>query len=371
MRPAPLSVNLVALDSCKTARQFRPMNFASDNTSGIPAPILSAVTDAAKGYAPGYGADDSTTAARDLVRDVFDAPQAEIALVPTGSAANALALACYCPPWGAVLCHKRAHINVDECGAPEFFTNGAKLVALEGPDATISLDALRDALTQMQGGGVHQVRPSIVSLTNLTECGTVLTPTDIAARAELAKRHGLAVHLDGARFANALATTGASPADMTWRAGVDVLSLGGTKNGLMGVEAVVLFDPARAGELALRRKRAGQLLSKHRYLSAQLVPWLTDGYWLTLARHANAMAAALEAGLRACDVPIRFARGGNMIFADLTPAQHHCAQTAGARYYLWPDHAKLDGAARVTARLVMSWSTTQVDVAAFLSALDG
>lgn len=346
------------------------MNFASDNTSGIPAPILAAITQAASGYAPGYGSDDTTTAARDLVRDLFDAPQAEIALVVTGSAANALALASYCPPWGAVLCHKRAHINVDECGAPEFYTNGAKLVALDGPDATLSLDALRDALTQMQGGGVHQVKPAVLSLTNLTECGTVLTPADIAARAELAKGHGLAVHLDGARLANALAATNASPADMTWRAGVDVLSLGGTKNGLMGVEAVVLFDPARAGELALRRKRAGQLLSKHRYLSAQLVPWLTDDYWLTLARHANAMATELEGGLTARAVPIRFARGGNMIFADLTPTQHHAAQAAGARYYLWPDHATLDGTERVTARLVTSWSTTPADVATFLSALD-
>jgi threonine aldolase len=347
------------------------MNFASDNTSGIPAPILAAITQAAAGYAPGYGSDDTTTAARDLVRAVFDAPQAEIALVVTGSAANALALATYCPPWGAVLCHKRAHINVDECGAPEFFTNGAKLVALHGPDATLSLDALRDALAQMQGGGVHQVKPAVLSLTNLTECGTVLTPADIAARAELAKAQGLAVHLDGARFANALASTGASPADMTWRAGVDVVSLGGTKNGLMGVEAVVLFDPARAAELALRRKRGGHLLSKHRYLSAQMVPWLSDGYWLELAQHANTMAAELEEGLQARAVPVRFKRGGNMVFADLTPAQHQSAQSAGARYYLWPDHATLDGTDRVTARLVTSWSTTQADVEAFLSALDG
>ncbi len=345
------------------------MNFASDNTSGIPAPILAAITQAATGYAPGYGSDDTTTEARDLVRKVFDAPLAEIALVPSGSAANALALATYCPPWGAVLCHKRAHINVDECGAPEFYTNGAKLVALDGPDATVSLDALREALTQMQGGGVHQVRPAALSLTNLTECGTVLTPDDIAARAELAKAQGLTVHLDGARLANALAATGASPADMTWRAGVDVLSLGGTKNGLMGVEGVVLFDPARAGELALRRKRAGQLLSKHRYLSAQMVPWLTDGYWLTLAAHANDMAARLEAGLSARNIPLRFARGGNMLFADLTPAQHHAATAAGARYFLWPDHATLTGEARVTARLVTSWSTQPEDVADFLSAL--
>jgi len=346
------------------------MNFASDNTSGAPEPVLQALLNAARGYAPGYGADDTTAALTARLREVFEAPQAEVALVTTGSAANALALATYCPPWGAVLCHKRAHINVDECGAPEFYTNGAKLVALDGPDATIHLDALQDALTKMQGGGVHQVRPSVVSLSNLTECGTVLDAADIAARAALAHDHGLTVHLDGARLSNALATTGATPADMTWRAGVDVLSLGGTKNGLLGVEAVVLFDPARAGELAARRKRGGQLLSKYRYLSAQMLAWFEDGLWLELARHANSMATLLEDGLRARAVPLQFARGGNMVFADLSQAQHRAAQAAGARYYLWPDHVTLGGDRPVTARLVTSWSTTPADVTAFLAALD-
>jgi threonine aldolase len=345
------------------------MFFASDNTSGIPEPVLAALVDAARGYARGYGNDDLTTALRDDIRALFDAPQAEIALVTTGSAANALALASYCPPWGAVLCHPRAHINVDECGAPEFFTGGAKLVCVDGPDATMGLDALADTLARMQGGGVHQVQPRILSLTNLTECGTVLTPDDIAARARLAQGHGLAVHLDGARFANALVATGATPADMTWRAGVDVLSLGGTKDGLMGVEAVVLFDPARAGELAIRRKRAGHLLSKHRYLAAQMRAWLADGLWLDLARQANLTGAALEAGLVSRGVTLRFARGGNMVFADFSLAQHAALHAAGAQYNLWPDHATLEGAEPVTARLVTSWSTTAQDVANFLDAL--
>ena len=347
------------------------MNFASDNTSGIPRQVMDALQAAAKGYAPGYGADDLTSALRARIRALFDAPQAEIALVTTGSAANALALATYCPPWGAVLCHPRAHINVDECGAPEFFTHGAKLVCVDGPDATMGLEALGARLAAMQGGGVHQVRPSVLSLTNLTECGTVLSAQDIAARAALAHAQGLAVHLDGARFANALAMTGAAPADLSWRAGVDVLCLGGTKNGLMGVEAVVLFDPARAEELALRRKRGGHLLSKHRYLAAQMLAWLEGGLWLDLARHANAMAAKLEAGLVARGVPIRFARGGNMLFADFTPAQHATLDRAGARYYLWPDAAQVTaGGPPVTVRLVTSWSTAAEDVDAFLHALD-
>lgn len=333
--------------------------------------MLDALIKAAQGYAPGYGGDETTDALRARIRAVFDAPEAEIALVATGSAANALALACHCPPWGAVLCHPRAHINVDECGAPEAFTHGAKLVCVDGPDATMDLAALRDTLARMQGGGVHQVRPSVMSLTNLTECGTLLQPAEIAARAEIAKAHGLAVHLDGARFANALASTGASPAEMTWRAGVDVLSFGGTKDGLMGVEAVVLFDPAHAEELMIRRKRSGHLLSKHRYLSAQMLAWLEGGLWLDLARHANAMAARLEAGLIARGVPIRFARGGNMLFADLTPAQHAALGRAGARYYLWPDHATVsDDGPRVTARLVTSWSTKTDDVDQFLSVLE-
>ena len=336
----------------------------------MPAPVLDALVQVAQGFAPGYGADDLTAALTCRLREMFDAPQAEMALVTTGSAANALALASYCPPWGAVLCHPRAHINVDECGAPEFFTGGAKLVPVPGPDATMDLDVLRGTLRAMAGGGVHQVRPSVLSLTNLTECGTLLAPDDIAARAELARAAGLAVHLDGARLANALVASGASPAEMTWRAGVDVLSLGGTKDGLMGVEAVVLFDPARAGELALRRKRAGHLLSKHRYLSAQMLAWLQDGLWLDLARHANAMAAMLEQGLHARGVALQFARGGNMVFADFTPAQHHALMAAGARYYLWPDHAVLEGAqAPVTARLVTSWSTAPDQITAFLSAL--
>ena len=345
------------------------MFFASDNTSGIPEPVLAALVDAARGYARGYGNDDLTAALRDDIRALFDAPQAEIALVTTGSAANALALATYCPPWGAVLCHPRAHINVDECGAPEFFTGGAKLVCVDGPDATMGLQALSDTLARMQGGGVHQVQPRVLSLTNLTECGTLLTPDDIAERARLARDHGLAVHLDGARFANALVSTGATPADMTWRAGVDVLSLGGTKDGLMGVEAVVLFDPARAPELAIRRKRAGHLLSKHRYLAAQMRAWLGDGLWLDLARRANDMGATLEASLTARGVQMRFARGGNMLFADFSIAQHAALQAAGAQYYLWPDHATLEGAGPVTARLVTSWSTTAQDVADFLGAL--
>ncbi len=346
------------------------MQFASDNASGVPRPILDALVAANAGSAPPYGADAPMTALRARLRAVFEAPQAEVLLVPTGSAANALACAVYCPPWGQVLCHTGAHVAQDECGAPEFYTGGAKLVAVPGPDGQIAPEALAEALARAGAGIVHHTQPALLSLTNLTECGTRYSPDQIARLAEIAHAHGLAVHLDGARFANALVAEGATPAQMSWRAGVDVLCLGGTKNGLMGVEAVILFDPSRAWEMALRRKRAGQLASKHRYLSAQMLAWLDGDLWLTLARDANAMAARLEAGLSGrAGVAQLFPRGGNMVFAEWDAAHHHALRAAGAAYNLWPDHASLDGGGLVAARLVASWSTTPAEVDALLSGL--
>ena len=337
------------------------MYFASDNSSGLPAAIMDALTRANDGYAPGYGSDPLTDALRDRIRTVFEAPEAEILLVTTGSAANALALATLCPPWGAIYCHGLAHIEVDECGAPEFFTGGAKLVHLGGAAGKIGAASLQRALAASGRGVVHSVQPAALSLTNLTECGTRYSVTEITELAQIAHDHGLAVHLDGARFANALVAEGCTPAQMSWRAGVDVLVLGGTKNGLMGVEAVIFFDPAQYWEAQLRRKRAGHLWSKHRYLSAQMLAWLDADLWLDLARHANAMAARLEAGL---SQRLLFPRGGNMLFATLPQDAHHALQAAGAQYYLWPDHQSDPEA--VSARLVTSWSTSEQDVDRFL-----
>ncbi|MDD7970360.1 threonine aldolase family protein [Roseinatronobacter alkalisoli] len=349
------------------------MFFASDNTSGVPAPVMDALVRANDGFAAGYGNDTVTLSLRDRIRNLFDAPEAEVFLVTTGSAANALAIASHCPPWGAVFCHELAHINVDECGAPEFYTNGAKLVPLGGAQAKVAPETLADALARAGKGGVHQVQPGLLSLTNLTECGTRYSVTALNALCGLACDHRVPVHLDGARFANALVAEGCSPAEYSWQAGVDTLSLGGTKNGLMGVEAVVIFDPARAWEFQLRRKRGGHLLSKNRFLAAQMIAWLQDDLWLKLARHANAMAARLEDGLRQHpDARIVFERGGNMLFVQLPRAIHTRLQAAGAQYFLWPDHATLDGPqdVPVTGRLVTSWSTTESDVDAFLRALD-
>jgi threonine aldolase len=354
------------------------MYFTSDNASGVPPQILDALSRANDGFAPGYGADAGMERVRDQIRTLFDAPAAEVFLVATGTAANALAIATHCPPWGAVYCHRHAHVEEDECGAPEFFTGGAKLVPLEGAHGKMDRAVLAAKLAGAGAVGVHNVQKGMLTLTNLTEAGTAYTPAETAALAETARAHGLPVHLDGARFANALVAQGCTPADLTWRAGVDVLSLGGTKNGLMAVEAVVIFDPARtperSWEFQLRRKRGGHLFSKHRYLSAQVEAWLERGLWLDLARHANAMATRLESGLAAIPgTRLVHPRGGNILFAAFPRQAHRRLQDAGARYYLWPFDQVLegDGDQPVSCRLVASWSTTEADVDRFLTTLAG
>lgn len=347
------------------------MFFASDNGAPVAPQIMAALIAANEGPAMGYGNDPLSERAIARIREVFEAPDAAVHLVATGTAANALALATLCPPWGAVLCHADAHIQNDECGAPEFFTAGAKLVPVAGAHGRITPEALAAALDRLPRGNVHSVQPGALSLTNVTEAGTVLTPADIAALAAIARGRGLPVHLDGARLANALAATGASPADMTWRAGVDALSLGGTKNGLMGAEAVIFFDPARSTETALRRKRAGHLLSKHRYLAAQFDAWLDGGLWLDLARHANTMASRLATGLAPLPgVRLHHPVEANIVFASFPRAAHDRARAAGASYYHWPDTPdQTPGGAPAGARLVTAWSTTPVEIDRLLQLL--
>lgn len=347
------------------------MFFASDNASGAAPEIVAAVAGANGGHAASYGADTGMERVTARLRDVFEAPRAAVHLVATGTAANALALACLCPPWAAVYCHAEAHVNVDECGAPEFYSGGAKLVGLDGDGGRIDPAALDRALAAAAEGGVHSVQPGALSLTNATEAGTVYDPEAVARLAGAARRHGLPVHMDGARFANAVAGLGCTPAEASWKAGVDVLSFGGTKNGCLGVEAVLLFDPARSWEFELRRKRGGHLFSKHRFLSAQMEAYLADDLWLTLAARANARAAELARGLAALPGarlvnPVE----ANAVFAALPRAAHRAAQAAGARYYLWPAGQSLDGPAAepLAARFVCSWSTTAAEVAALVGA---
>lgn len=350
------------------------MFFASDNSSAAAPEVMAAIAAANTGYAVSYGNDPIMDRVRAKIREIFEAPEAAVYLVATGTSANALSLAILTQPWGAVFCHRNSHVEEDECGAPEFYTGGAKLVLIDGEHARMTPAGLRRALQLTGRAGVHNVQRGMVTVTNATENGTVYSAADVKALADVAKDFGLPVHMDGARFANALVSAGCTPAEMTWKAGVDVLSFGGTKNGCMGVEAVVIFDPAKAWEFELRRKRAGHLFSKHRYLSAQMDAYLTDDLWLTLARRANAAAKALSKGiLQVPGASLVHPTEANAVFAAWPRGGHRNAENGGAKYYLWPGDQSLDGPEDepLAARLVCSWSTTEEDVERFLALIRG
>lgn len=349
------------------------MDFASDNSSGAAGAVMAAIAAANEGYSPSYGTDRLMTGVRDEIRHLFEAPEAAVYLVATGTAANALATSLLCPPWGAIYCHADAHIEVDECGAPEFFIGGGKTAPIGGGDGKITAEALAARITATPKGDVHATQPGMLSLTNLTEAGTLYRPAEIAGLAAIARAAELGgVHLDGARLANAIVAADAAPAEMGWRAGVDVLTLGGTKNGCMGVEAVVIFDPARAWEFELRRKRAGHLFSKHRFLSAQMAAYLKDGLWLKLAGHANRMATRLADGITTLPGgSLLYPVEGNIVFGRFPRHLHRKAMAAGARYFIRPFPETLEGHDDhpVAARLVCSWSTRDEDVERFLDIL--
>ncbi len=348
------------------------MYFASDNAGPVAPEIMRALARANEGAAMPYGDDAIMARVRTRIREIFEAPEAAVYLVATGTAANALSLATVTQPWQAVFCHRHAHIEEDECGAPEFFTGGAKLVLVDGDGARIDPEQLRKIVAGTADTGVHGVQRGALSITQLTELGTAYSLADIRALGKVAKSFDLPVHMDGARFANALVTLGCTPAEMTWKSGIDILSFGATKNGAMGVEAVILFDPEKAWEFELRRKRGAHLFSKHRFLSAQMEAYLADDLWLRLARHANEKAARLEAGIRALDSGIILQpRSANMLFAGWPRAGHIRAQAAQAQYYLWPFSQSLDGPEDeiLTARLVCNWATTDEDIDRFLALL--
>ncbi len=343
------------------------MWFTSDNASGGAPEIMAAVQRANDGSARSYGADALMDRVRDRVRAVFQAPEAAVYLVATGTAANALALALYSAPWTAIFAHADAHVAVDECGAPEFYTAGAKMFGVAGDHGKMTPATLESALARVGAAGVHGVQHGMLSITNITEAGTVYAPAEVAALVDLARARGMASHLDGARFANALVASGATAAEMTWKAGIDVVSFGGTKNGCLGVEAVVIFDPAKAWEFELRRKRAGHLVSKHRFLSAQMEAYLTDDLWLRLAAQANAMGAALATGLQTVrGASLLHPAPANMLFPEWPIGTHARAEAKGAMYYAMPARQ-----GREAARLVASWSTTQADVDGLIAVLKG
>lgn len=345
------------------------MNLASDNFSPVAPEVLEAISRSNTGYQPAYGAESLFDSVRDQVRELFEAPNAQPFLVSTGTAANALCLSCLCPPYGIVYCHAGAHVDEDECGAPEFYTGGAKLKPLIGKHGRVDAPTLKNTLESAAPAGVHNVQNGALSISNATELGAVYDCETVSEISTICGRHGIPVYLDGARFANAAAHLNCTPAEMTWKAGISALVLGGTKNGLLGAETVILFDEELCWEFELRRKRGGHLLSKHRYLAAQINAYLTDGLWLRLAEKANTSAQYLCEQLNAVpDAEIAHPVEANMVFPMMPRCLHQKLMSRGAEYFLWPHDADLNGVddELVKARLVCDWTTTKTDIDRFV-----
>jgi len=345
------------------------MNFTSDNAAAVAPEILAAIARANEGAAPAYGNDPLTQRVEERFADLFE-HEVAVFLVPTGTAANALALAHLTPPWGAVLCHAEAHIATDECGAPEFFGGGIKLVGLDGEACKIAPATLASALADRQWGGPHHVSPAMLSLSQASEAGTVYRPDEIRALAEIAHRHRLLLHVDGARLANALAHLDVSPAEATWKAGVDALSFGASKGGALAAEAIMFFDRARGAGMQERRKRGGHLVSKHRFIAAQMEAYLSDDLWLRLARHANAMAGRLGDGLAAAGHTPVWPVEANEVFVALPQLVRERLEREGARFYPWTTRS-LPNTSTLTndmalVRLVTSFATTEREVERFV-----
>ncbi|MEE2980881.1 MAG: low specificity L-threonine aldolase [Pseudomonadota bacterium] len=337
------------------------MNFASDNTTGAAPEIMAALTAANQGQTMPYGNDDATRRLDGVFSELFET-DVRVYPVGTGTAANALSLSVVTPAFGAVYCHETAHVAVDECGAPEMYTGGAKMMPLAGDHGIMTPDSLAVALDAVPADEVHHVMPAALSITQQTECGTHYSVADVAALCNVAHDKGLAVHLDGARFANAVAALGCAPADVTWRAGVDIMSFGATKNGAWAGEAVVVFKPELNCEIARRRMRAGHLFSKMRFASVQLEAYLADGLWLDNARHANDLAARLAEGLKPLPgVSLVHPVDGNQVFAALPEAMASGLQADGYLFYGW------DAGGISTVRLVTAFNTSADDVDGFIT----
>lgn len=347
------------------------MFFASDNGLGASDKVMQAILAANGGARLGYGNDDATKAVERRLADLFEREVA-VFMVATGTAANGLALSTLTPPWGIVLCHDESHVIEDECCGPEFFTGGAKLVGIPGRGAKITAKALEATIASLGRRVPHNAPIHALSITQSTELGQVYSVAEVTELAGIAKRHGLGVHMDGARFANAVAALGCTPAEITWKAGVDVLSFGTTKGGTIACEALVYFDPAKASEMVRRRMRAGHLLSKHRFLAAQMEAFLDGGHWLELARHANGAAARLAEGLAAIPgVRLPITPEANGLFPIFRQEIVDALKAEGAVFYPWSDkglpEAERAGAGECMMRLVTSFATTEADIERFLS----
>lgn len=335
--------------------------FASDNGGGVCPEAWAALEAANTGYTPAYGEDSHTRAAADALRAIFDV-DCDVFFVFNGTAANSLALASLCDSYHSVLCHERAHIETDECGAPEFFSNGTKILTVDGADGKVDLDALEHQITRR--ADIHYPKPRVISVTQATEVGTVYTPEELKGVWSLAQKYGLRIHMDGTRLPNALAALDLPPRALTWEVGVDVLCLGGTKAGLPVGEAVVFFRKDLAEEFGYRCKQAGQLASKMRFLAAPFLGVLETGAYLRHAAHANAMADRLARGLAALDgVTLKYPRQANAVFVQLESTRAHALRAMGWHFYTFIG----DGG----ARFMCSWSTTEADVDALLTDMAG
>jgi threonine aldolase len=326
--------------------------FASDNTAGICPEAWTAMEAANRSFVPSYGEDAWTARAADAIRDIFEAG-CEVFFAFNGTAANSLALASLCQSYHSILCHELSHIETDECGGPEFFSNGTKILLVGGKGGKVDPAALRAAATRRTD--LHFPKPRVLSVTQATECGTVYTVDELARLGREARKLGLKFHMDGARFANALVALGAKPKDISWKAGVDVLCLGGVKNGLATGEAVVFFDRKLAGEFEYRCKQAGQLASKMRFISAPWAGLLSSGAWLRNAAHANRMARLLEAGFRSVPgVKVVFRGKANAVFARMPEGTARALRRMGWHFY---DFIGVGG-----CRFMCSWATRESDV---------
>lgn len=343
-----------------------PMDFGSENTSPVHPAYVKAVVEANAGYATNFEAEPWTERALEALKGLFETDQLWAFTVSTGTAANAIAIGAMVPPYGSVLCHWDAHTMTDECGAPEMFSAGARQIPLPGEHGRLSRDALATYLQEARIGVVHAIQPSIISLTNLTEAGTAYRPDDIAALTEIARRAGLGVHMDGARFANAAAHVGATAAELSWKAGVEVLTLGTTKSGSFGAETILAFTPKYNTSLAFLRKRSGHFAPKSRFLAAQVQAYAEDGLWLANAKHANRAARRMAEGLsRIAGVSLVHPTEGNEVFAAMPPSMSDALERAGCRFQRdWRLHPRHN-------RFVTSWATADEEIDGMLEVCRG
>jgi threonine aldolase len=352
-----LAIKLVSIQYARVWNFEHRRQFASDNNAGCCPEVLEAFRRLNPGHVVSYGSDELTAKAREKFRTLFET-DCETFFVFNGTAANSLAIGNYCSPHHSVLCHAHSHVESDECNAVGFLNQGVRIVSVGGPDGKMTIQDLQKALCSRRD--VHASLPRVLSLTNVTELGTLYRPNEIAQLAEFARNNNLMVHVDGARFANAVATAACTPAELTWKAGVDVLVFGGTKNGLAFGEAVVFFNRRDTSEFMYHMKQSGQLASKMRFLAAQWLGLLNDGKWLEYARHSNAMAERLYSQLlQVSAVKLLFPREGNAVFAKIP--EHAVARLyeQGWRFYTHVGPGS-------GARLMCAWDTTEEDVDRFV-----